>query len=211
MTQHIHKHTLMAAFALAVLLFCPCLRATSTLEITSVYSWSYTDSWGETVVPGPYQATVDATRNLLIYCMDLHIATPLGQVFSGYLTHPQTANEEEAAFLAAYSLTLGAPDGSATAVQSYEGPISMAIWQLMGTLGTTKQDANAQPFVLMAQNAYTSGKITPAFLSTMYIWNPSTAGAEQRFLFSQTPEPGTMVFLGSGLVLVAFSRIRRRR
>ena len=35
--------------------------------------------------------------------------------------------------------------------------------------------------------------------------------AEQRFMVATTPEPATLVFLGSGLLLIALSQIRRRR
>src|ERR1019366_3221486 len=59
--------------------------------------------------------------------------------------------------------------------------------------------------------------------STMRYWRqslrphtaPGTPGrgstAEQRFIEATTPEPTTLVFLGSGLLLIALSRIRRRR
>ena len=219
--MHTHTRTLVLATVgtLAFLLFCPAVRANTTLDVTNVFNWSYIDSNGDNVVPGPYLATIGGVPNLLVYCFDLHISTPVGTAFDGYLTHPSTPTEDEAAFLAAYSLTLGTPDGNSTIVQNYDGPISMAIWQLMGTLTqdgiSTLPDPAAQHFIDIATTAYTNGQISSSFLRSVNIWNPGTSGsgstAEQRFIVATTPEPTTLAFLGSGLLLIALSQIRRRR
>jgi hypothetical protein len=219
MHSHTRKFVKSAAGTLAFLFFCLPLRASTTLEITNVYNWSYIDSNGDNIVPGPYLATIGGVQNLLVFCLDLHISTPVGTTFDGYLTHPNTPAEEEAAFLAAYSLTMGVPDGNSTIVQNDDGPISMAIWQLMGTLtqngNSTPPDPAAQNFIDLATAAYNSGQISSSFLSSVDIWNPGTPGsgstAEQRFIVATTPEPGTMLFLGTGALLMALSRIRRRR
>jgi hypothetical protein len=95
----------------------------------------------------------------------------------------------------------------------------MAIWQLMGTLtqngSSTLPDPAAQHFIDLATTAYNNGQISSSFLSSVNIWNPGTPGggstAEQRFIEANTPEPATLVFLGSGLLLIALSRIRRGR
>jgi hypothetical protein len=219
MHPHTRKLVLTAVGTLAFLLSCPALRANTTLEITNVYSWSYVDSNGDNIVPGPYLATIGGVQNLLVFCLDLHISTPIGTMFDGYLTHPSTPAEEEAAFLAAYLLIMGTPSGNSTFVQNYEGPISMAIWQLMGTLtqngNSTPADPAAQQFIDIATTAYNSGQISSSFLSGVDIWHPGTPGsgstAEQRFIVATTPEPGTLLFLGTGVLLMALSRIRRRR
>ena len=219
MHPHTRKLVLAAVGTLAFLLFCPAVRASTSLEITNVFDWSYIDSNGDNIVPGPYLATIGGAPNLLVYCLDLHINTPVGTNFDGYLTHPSTPAEDEAAFLAAYSLTLGTPNGNSTIVQNYDGPISMAIWQLMGPLtqngSSPPPDPAAQHFIDIATTAYNNGQISNSFLSSVNIWNPGTPGsnstAEQRFIVATTPEPTTLVFLGSGLLLIALSRIRRRR
>ena len=218
--MHTQTRTLVLATAgaLAFLLFCPAVPASTTLDLTNVFNWSYIDSNGDNIVPGPYLATIGGVPNLLVYCLDLHIDTPVGTTFDGYLTHPNTPAEDEAAFLAAYSLTLGTPDGNPTIVQSSDGPVSMAIWQLMGTLtqngSSTLPDPAAQQFIDIATTAYTNGQISSSFLSSVNIWNPGTPGsgstAEQRFIVATTPEPTTLVFLGGGLLLFALHQIRRR-
>ena len=219
MHPHTRKLVPIAVGSLAFLLFCPAARASTKLEITNVFNWSYVDSNGDNIVPGPYLATIGGVQNLLVFCLDLHIDTPIGTTFDGYLTHPSTAAEDEAAFLAAYSLTLGTPNGNPTTVKNFDGPISMAIWELMGTLTqngrSTPPDPAAHHFVKIATAAYTNGQISSSFLSSVNIWNPGTPGspstAEQRFMVATTPEPATLVFLGSGLLLIALSQIRRRR
>ena len=219
MRPHTRKLLLLAVTTLVFFLFCPALRSNTILDITNVYSWSYVDANGDNIVPGPYLATIGGVQNLLVFCLDLHIDTPVQTTFDGYLTHPNTPAEDEAAFLAAYSLTLGTPNGNSTIVHNYDGPISMAIWQLMGTLtqngSSTLPDPAAQHFIDLATTAYNNGQISSSFLSSVNIWNPGTPGggstAEQRFIEANTPEPATLVFLGSGLLLIALSRIRRGR
>jgi len=192
--------------ALTILLACPLLQANSTITLTGQVNWSY-----DGINVGPYLATIDGTTNLLVYCLDAHIDTYPGKQYSGLLTHPATEVEEEAAFLAAYSLTIGAPSGDPNVIKSVEGPISMAIWQLMGTLGSTPQDPKAQPYVALAQSAFIQGLITAPFLSSINIWSPGPGVTAQRFITAATPEPGTLVFMGTGVLLIALGRIRRRR
>jgi hypothetical protein len=203
-----------AAGMLALLLVCPSAQAT-TIILTGNYDWSYR---GITV--GPYQASLNGSSNLLVYCMDLHIDTRVNTPYNGGLSTPDTQAEEEAAFLAAYSLYLGAASSNPQIVNTVEGPIAMAIWQLMGTLGSTALDPAAQPYVLLAQSAFSQGLITPAFLKKVSIWEPAVSSSSQRFVTavrdddmfkSAVPEPGTAIYLGSGVLLAGIGALVFRR
>lgn len=200
---------------LAILLFCHTLQASSiTLAGNPYPNFGY-----EGILVGPYVATLDEDPNSLVFCLDLHIDTYVNTPYAGTLSHPRTQAEKEAAFLAAYALHLGAPSGSL--VNNVEGPISMAIWQLMGTLATTSLDPAAAPYIQLAQSAYSSGQISANFLSDVQIWSPAAGVTSQRFITavrehdmfeSAVPEPGTLVFLGTGVLLMALSRaIAKRR
>jgi hypothetical protein len=221
MRPYTRNFILTAVSTLAILLLCPTVKATS-LQLTGSPNFGY-----QGILVGPYAATLGTDPNLLVFCLDLHLDTSVGTTYEGNLSSPHTQVEEEAAFLASYSLYLGAPRGDL--VNNVEGPISMAIWQLMGTMGATPLDPAAQQYIHIAQSAYASGLITPAFLSSVNIWTPSPVGSVQRFvtavrddsmsltivpndsITSPTPEPGSMVFLASGVLLIALSRVRRRQ
>ena len=213
---------LKSACALALTLACPGLQAT-TIQLTGNPTFGY-----QGILVGPYAATLGDDPAALVFCMDLHIDTYLGTTYEGSLSAPQTQMEQEAAFLASYALYLGAPSGGL--VVSVEGPVSMAIWQIMGTLGPTAPDPAAQSYIELAQSAYSNHAITPAFLTGVSVWTPSQPGSAQRFVTavpddfmirgalgggqsagaSDAPEPPTLVFFGSGLLLITLSRIRRR-
>jgi hypothetical protein len=225
----IRNSILTAASALGLLIACPTLQANTTLVLTGNTNWTYTDVRGDSVSAGPYLATLGVTPNVLVYCLDLHMTTIVGQTYNGNVTTlaalaaqptppANLAQEEEAAFLASYSLYLGAP--SAGLINSVEGPISMAIWQLMGTLAPTQTDPAAAPFIQLAQYAYTHHLITTSFLSSVQVWTPAVAGTSQSFLTavrddnmirSAVPEPGTVVFLSTGVLLMLVGKLRRRK
>lgn len=203
---------LTAACSLTILHLCPSMQA-STLTLTGNPTFGY-----QGILVGPYAATLAGDPDMFVFCLDLHIATYLDTSYEGNLSTPNTPAEEEAAFLAAYSLYLGAPSGGL--VNTVEGPISMAIWQLMGTMGATPLDPAAQPYVQLAQSAYSSGLITDEFLRSVSIWTPNRDVTSQRFITavrddgvtqSAIPEPGTVVFLLTGVLFMALSRVRRRR
>ncbi|HXB73545.1 MAG TPA: hypothetical protein VNY05_35230 [Candidatus Acidoferrales bacterium] len=65
-------------------------------------------------------------------------------------------------------------------MNSVEGPISFAFWQLMDTLGSAKPDPAAQAYSLMARSAYSDHLITDAYRSTVLIFKPDDHSA-QRF------------------------------
>jgi hypothetical protein len=244
MRTHTRKFILTAVSALAILLLCPKLQAItaiSNMTLTGSGFGNYAPAFEvvgtaqthNQVTVGPYtdlfsnyfgtgQATLQA------FCLDLNVTISEGPVYPGTLytldsldtvaANMSLQQAEEVSFLASYALYLGAPDASL--VQSVEGPIQMAIWQIMGTLGATPPDtsAAAETYVSTAQAAYLAGLIQP--LNNFAIWAANPAGSAQRFVIavqddalirSAVPEPGTMVFLGTGVLLMALSRIRRRQ
>jgi hypothetical protein len=208
------KWMLTAVGVPAILFLFPALHATS-ITLTGNPNFGY-----QGILVGPYAATLGTDPNSLVFCLDLHIDTYVGVGYLGDVSSPHTQLEKEAAFLASYALYLGAPSGGL--VDTVEGPISMAIWQLMETMGSTPPDPAAQPFIQLAQSAYSNDLITPDFLSGVSIWSPNPAGSSQRFVTairddsmirSAVPEPGTLVLLGIGVLLLVVSRalaIRRR-
>lgn len=216
MRLYTRNFILTAVSTLAILVFCPTLQA-SSITLTGNPSFDY-----KGILVGPYAATLDPDIKTLVFCLDLHINTYVGTNYQGNLSTPNTPAEEEAAFLAAYSLYLGAPSGSL--VNSVEGPISMATWQLMGTLDQngnhTLPDPKAAPYIQLAQSAYSSDLITAEFLHSVSIWTPDTGVISQRFITavpnddmirSAIPEPGTVVFLGTGVLLMALSHAIAKR
>ena len=210
-----HCNTKLApAGILAILLLCPSMQAT-TIKLIGNFNWSY-----QGVSVGPYLATMDGGPDISVFCMDLHLATGVNTTYSGSLSTPSTQAEEEAAFLASYSLYLGAPSSNLATINNVEGPISMAIWQLMGTLGATKPDPAALPYLRLAESAYFNHQISAAFLADVTIWTPDRAGSQQRFVTAYrddpmfqgaVPEPGTARYMGSGLLAAIGGLAIRRR
>jgi hypothetical protein len=100
---------------------------------------------------GPYPATIDGTSGLLVFCLNEGLTANWGGQYLGTLHTPSGAQEEEAAFLGAYSL-FQAPIHDASYVNNVAGPISMAIWQIMGELGNQPADPKADHYSKMAQD-----------------------------------------------------------
>ena len=183
-------------FLIPVLLLCAVAPAT-TITITGA-PFSY-----DGVAVGPYYATLDGVPNILVFCLDMNLSTQIGQSYAGGLSLSNDQTLEEVSFLAAYALQNGAPD--VNQVNSLEGPVSLAIWQIMGT-SDVAPDLAAQPFVLMAQDAYVHGQIPQALLDRVVVWSPALPGASQRFLRvdpeTESPEPGTILFIALGLLMI---------
>src|ERR1035437_9822688 len=170
MRSYTRSFILTAVVIPALLLLCPSMQA-STIELTGNYSWNY-----EGIVVGPYLASLDGGPDLSVFCLDLHLETYVNTTYMGNLTTPSTPAEDEAAFLASYSLYLGAPSSLPAMVNNVEGPVSQAIWQLMGTLGATSPDPAALPYIQFAQYAYSHDLIPAAFLTSVSIWSPEQPG-----------------------------------
>ena len=166
---------------------------------------------------GPYPVTLDSVP-ALVFCLNDDKTASWGGSYTGTVHTPNTPAEEEAAFLASYALFKGAPSSTAATVNTVEGPISMAIWQIMGTLGTTPPDPAAQQYVNLAQYAFSAGLITQNFLNSVFVFVPTDTSI-QRFIsavsmpamdIAATPEPGTMLLFATGILLVGLGRYHRR-
>ena len=207
------RSLVLSAAALAVLLLCPGMQAT-TIKLTGNYSSNYGG-----ILVGPYLGSLDGGPDLPVFCLDLHLDTYVNTTYAGSLYTPSTPAEEEAAFLASYSLFLGAPSSDPGMVKNVEGPISLAIWQLMGTMGNTPHDPAAQPYIQLAESAYANHRIPESFLDRVSVWTPNQAGSSQRFITAvrddsmiegAVPEPGTSIFFGIGVLLLALRHHRKR-
>jgi hypothetical protein len=135
--------------------------------------------------------------------------------------------EEEAAFLSSYAMQHGALPASGNTpaqVTALDGPVQYAIWTIMGSLlqntvtgrgpYTTPDPTKTQTLIDLADKAYAQNWLTPKFLNDVLIWTPNSANTSQRFITYETnpqyftPEPGTMIFMGTGVLLIALGRIR---
>ena len=211
-----------AVIALAILLPCSALQANTVLMLPAGgadYTYHYTDGSGHdqtnTENAGPYPATLNGGSTILVFCLDDNLTTNIGQSYNGTLntlgqlaasTPPPSdlLKEEQASFLAAYALE--------RRDASLYGSIQMAIWQIMGTLGSNPQDNSVQTqnFVSMVSSLTQASFTGTLLMDTARIWRPDATNSSQRFV-TVTPEPDTMIFMGTGVLLLAFSRIRRRR
>ena len=166
---------------------------------------------------GPYPATIDGASGLLVFCLNEGLTANWGGQYLGTLHTPSGAQEEEAAFLGAYSL-FQAPIHDAAYVNNVAGPISMAIWQIMGELGSQPADPKAAPYIQMAQAAFNDNLIPADFLAQVRVFSPNdsriqpfmTAVRDDEMIANATPEPGTWLFLATGIGLIALGRLRGR-
>jgi hypothetical protein len=252
MRPHPRQLVLPIFSTLTVMLLCPALRANgivTTIALGGGYSYSQFTRG----LVAPYSGNVvgnGVNLYLGVFCLDAddpaptgpdpanHVAGTTGILtnlydvihgatgITGYPTQTTTVvnEEQEAAFLASYALAQGAkPTGDNANVSTREGPISMAIWQTMQTLGGYPPDSNAAPFIALAQNNLSNPTLNnPDYLRSVTMWIPVTISGNvdtfnpnfQRFMTEvpfAAPEPGTSVLMGTGVLLIALSRIRRRR
>lgn len=163
---------------------------------------------------GPYAGTLTGSDAVNFFCLDFNLVSYFGGSYGGTIAVPTTRQEEEAAFLGAYAIYEGSPSSTASEVNLVEGPISFAIWQIMGTMGTAAPDPAAQPYIQAAQYAYSHNLIPQSYLNSVLIFEP-TDHSFQRFItavpdnamvsqtLSEVSEPGTMALLGGALMLLS--------
>ena len=171
---------------------------------------------------GPYAGTLTGSDAVNFFCLDFNLVSYFGGRYDGTVAVPATPQEEEAAFLGAYAIYLGSPSSTPSEVNLVEGPVSFAIWQIMGTMGTTAPDPAAQPYIQTAQYAYSHNLIPQSFLNRGLVFEP-TDHSFQRFItavpdnamvsqtLSEVSEPGTMALLGGALTLVGWRGRNRKR
>ncbi len=97
-----------------------------------------------------------------------------------------------------------------------EIPISLAIWEIMGTATSTSHDPFVLGFETQANNEWTnllhdpSNAYTQWLDSATFVFIPNGRDIDtQRFITVVVPEPGTLVLLGSGALLLALGCTRR--
>jgi hypothetical protein len=158
---------------------------------------------------GPYPGQLEGSDIGQFLCLDGNVVTYWGSVITGTEAHPQTKQEDEAAFLGSLLLhdasqagvilnSFSNPNPGPTYTQAfmnnYSGPITFAIWQIFGTL-TPAQSANkpaaTQSFVDLAETAYNTIFNNPSsalyaegqsFLQSVWIFSPVPQGSNQRFM-----------------------------
>jgi hypothetical protein len=187
-----------------------------------------------------------------IFCLDANQTNYWGTSYDGTeetLGEVSQQDVEEAAFLASLMMfdaqhdgidlsfsgsgggllltqTAGTPTGVSDFVNNVEGPISYAIWQLMGTLGGTAPNPTlTEQYMTQAGSAYnkvlknSSDPVVAAFNSQVMVFFPPTGSGTQRFVTAKldlalideaaAPEPGTLVLFGTGVLLMALGCTRR--
>ena len=199
---------LIPACVVALLLCCPTLQAIQTITIGNTYAYTPPAGGGTSPNVGPYSATISPSPgNLLVFCLDGNINGANGNgtlyAFNDPIFQARTGQasldtqEEEAAFLASYALTL---DPSHNQISTVDGPIQLAIWYIMNTLPSSVTAVNsttnpvAWAYVRQAQNfvgshpSLFSTTATTGFMSGVSVWIPS-AGT-QRFIDVGPLPPG---------------------
>jgi hypothetical protein len=231
-----------------LLAFCTTLSADSAVFVlgnSNSSTQDYSPGGGGTVPAGPYAGTLTNSSITLFFCLDGNLSANWDTPYNGTDAPPSGQAQEEAAFLASLMLYEAAQDGItvasngtnesltttgsmsiATFVNTVEGPISMAIWQIMGSLptqdGITGNDPAAAPFVALAQAAWTnllqypSNPLMVAFNSKVMVFAPASstqsfvaAYSDSALISAATPEPGTMLLFGTGALLIALGCARR--
>jgi PEP-CTERM motif len=246
-----HRFTVLSMCVCALLAFTTSLNATTTVFVLGnatpqTYLPSGEPSNAVAIPVGPYAGTLTNSSITLFFCLSGNLTSNWDTSYSGGTeSAPSGDQQEEAALLASLFLTdaavnhitlttslgsngyetrneTGPSDAAlATFVTTYQGPITMAIWQIMGSLPSdspyyvSNPDPAAKTFVDWAIDEWKTVQNNTSFVTSLnhnsVVWTPVSGSGIQSFMGAAvfTPEPGTMVLFGTGALLMAFGSIRR--
>src|SRR3954463_11580746 len=153
------------------------------------FSFARTDSpSGATVTEpaGPYSGYLGPQTPEDLYgfmCIDYLKTANWNTTYSGFVygvadlvPGKTVAQVVEAAYLTTELMMLG---GSNAGANTYQGPISFAIWQIMDpTAGDVPRADAAQPYVQEAQSAFLSGSISVENFPNVRIFVPDDASVQ---------------------------------
>ena len=185
------------------------------------YSW-FSNGTQYTEAVGPYTAILngDGYNNVpvLVICYDMQASTYVGQTYSGTI-QPVTGFSSSTSTAILEATFLGNElinDGGLNAPLATRGAISTAIWQIMNPSSTTQissfpNNPAAQSYITDAIVAVGNGSWTAADANLYSTWMPDDIYIQRFDAPSPTPEPGSLILLGTGMIGLATFLYRRRR
>lgn len=175
-----------------------------------IYTFTRSDGGTQVSVSvPPWPGKLDLV-SVNIACLDYTKGGNFNTDYQGSLHAPTTEAEVESAYLSS-QLAAKYAGGAALAVYA---PYSLAIWQTIDpVLGDVPRDPAAQTLVTQAKTLYSSGQITAAMFANFKIFVPNDPTIQRFITVQVVPEPGTIVLLTSGgiLLLIGTRRFRGRK
>jgi len=218
------------------LVFCTAAHALTIIDLElatplssptyTFYSYTATTGEQETNIPiGPYTTYLTGgsynDTQVQAFCYDLNNPTDVGTTYQGTLNTPTDPSDMEATYLINQINVLEKGNNLPLATQ---GAIDFAIWQIMNASSNNPSnpfpdDPTSQSWITQAQTAVTDGWWTAADSAVYPVWEPTSANSGvQRFGLIlpgtspvPTPEPGTCVLIGLGMIGLSLALRRKRR